>query len=75
VTDAERTAYKERIAAWQRAAPVLQEVRDTDIRGANTHEAMRAFTGLTAWAVKNRPAEPTSGLVEQQRWFMKLRRT
>jgi hypothetical protein len=74
MTNAERAAYKERVAAWQRAAPVLQEVRDADIRAANTQQAMHAFTGLAVWAVRGYPAPPTSGLIEQQRWFKKLHR-
>jgi hypothetical protein len=72
MTNAVKAAYKERVAAWLRATPIMQEVRDADIRAADTKEAMRAFTGLAAWAVRDCPAPPTSGLVEQQRWFMKL---
>ena len=74
MTDAEKAAIKECIAAWERAAPVLQQVRDEDIRAADTHQAMQLFSGSAEWAVTNRPAAPTSGLVEQQRWFMKFRR-
>jgi hypothetical protein len=74
MTNAEKTAIKERIAAWDRAAPVLQQMRDEDIRTADTHQAMDIFAGSAEWAVTNRPAAPTSGLVAQQRWFMKFRR-
>ena len=74
MTEDEKSATKERIAAWDRAAPVLQGVRDADIRAADTHQAMRVLSGSAAWAVSQRPALPTSGLVEQQRWFMKLHR-
>jgi hypothetical protein len=73
--EAERTALKERIAAWERAAPVLQELRDEDIREADTISAIESMTLLFRDAVKNFPPEPTSGLVEQQRWFAKLRRS
>ena len=72
MTEVEKAAIKERIAAWKRAAPVLEAMRDEDIRNADTADAMRVFTGSATWAVLNRPALPTSGLVEQQRWFMKL---
>jgi hypothetical protein len=74
MTDAEKAAYKERIAAWKRAAPVLQEVRDADIRAADTVAAIESMTLLFRDAVKHLPPRPDSGLVEQQRWFMKLRR-
>ncbi len=74
MTEAEKAAIKERIAAWDRAAPVLQAVRDADIRASDTGQAMRIFSGSALWAAVHRPAPPSSGLVEQQRWFMKLRR-
>jgi hypothetical protein len=34
---------------------------------------MKSFTGLSELASKQRPPAPTSGLIEQQRWFLKLR--
>jgi hypothetical protein len=73
--DAEKAALRERVAAWERAAPVLQEVRDADIRAADTASAIGSMTLLFRDAVKSFPPGPTSGLVEQQRWFAKLRRS
>ena len=61
-------------ARWERAAPLLQQLRDAEIRAADTAQAMRIFSGSAMWAVTHRPAALTSGLVEQQRWFMKLLR-
>jgi hypothetical protein len=72
MTDVEKAALKERVAIWQSAAPLLEAQRDADIRSADTADAMRIFTGSADWAVKHRPALPISGLVEQQRWFMKI---
>jgi hypothetical protein len=72
MTDVEKAALKERVMIWQKAAPLLEAQRDADIRATDTAEAMRIFTGSADWAVKYRPALPSSGLVEQQRWFMKI---
>jgi hypothetical protein len=74
VTPLEKEALRAYVARWRRAAPLLQQVRDADIRAADTAQAMSIFSGSATWAVVHRPAAPTSGLVEQQRWFMKLRR-
>lgn len=71
MTDTERKQTKRWIDAWATAAPVLQQVRDADIRSANTAASMRVFAGSALWASSNRPAEAWSGLVEQQRWFAK----
>lgn len=73
VTDLEKEQIKQHILAWSRASVAMDAVRDEDIRSANTHDAMRVFSGSANWAATHRPASPTSGLVEQQRWFMKLR--
>lgn len=60
------------VARWERATPILAKLREGDIRSANTAEAMRSYTGSANWAVRHRPNPATSGLVEQQRWFMTL---
>jgi hypothetical protein len=72
MTKSQASALRDRLEQWKRAAPVLQQVRDEDIRRADTKDAMRIFTGSAAWAAKHRPPLPASGLVEQQRWFMQL---
>ncbi len=70
--DAEKDAIRERIAQWDRAAPVMQRLRDEDIRAANTAEAIEAFDGFFKDAARHYHPLPTSGLIEQQRWFAKL---
>jgi hypothetical protein len=73
MTEFQANALRKRIKQWQQSAPVLQQVRDEDIRHADTKIAMRIFTGSADWAAKHRPPAPGSGLVEQQRWFMRLK--
>ena len=74
MTEAEKALILERIAAWKRAAPVLQEVRDADIRAADTARMIESTNSLFRDAVKHFPPRPDSGLVEQQRWFKMLHR-
>ena len=74
MTEAHKAAIREHVAAWQRAAPGLQQVRDEDIRTTKTPEAMQLFAGSALWAVQHRPESTESGLVEQQRWFVKASR-
>ncbi len=62
------------VRTWETAAPELQRVRDADIRAADTAGAIESTVGLFRDAVRNLPPRPTSGLVDQQFWFMKLRR-
>jgi hypothetical protein len=72
MNDAARDAIREHVAAWRRAAPVLQQVRDEDIRHAKTPAALQSFAGSALWAAEHRNLSATSGLIEQQRWFAKI---
>ncbi|OYW70755.1 MAG: hypothetical protein B7Z37_29765 [Verrucomicrobia bacterium 12-59-8] len=72
MTDEERTLAKRWVDTWKAAGPLLEKVREDDIRAADTMRDFEIFAGLVEMEVKKRPSLPTSGLVEQQRWFMKL---
>ena len=67
-----KNLIKCRVLQWDVVAPVLQEIRDSDIRRADTPRAMKFFTGAVLAALPNRPPLPWSGLVEQQRVFRKI---
>jgi hypothetical protein len=62
-----------RVGQWQRAGEVMDGVRREEIQGAETARALRNFTGAVLAELRRRPERTTSGLVEQQRWFRKLR--
>ena len=64
---------KARVRQWNAAMPVLQDVRDKDIQLADTARAMKCFSGAVLAALPKHPPQPWSGLVEQQRFFCKLR--
>ena len=73
MTEAERAGLKEYAERWKRLGPLLEAQREEDVRRSDTISNIEAFGRLWMDAVKRCPPEPTSGLVEQQRWFMKLR--
>ena len=68
----EREMIRKSVDAWRRAEPTLERVRRENIRATDTVSGIAAFEGLDIAAAKNRPPEKTSGLVEQQRIFMKI---
>ena len=72
MTDAERELTRRWIDTWAAAAPELQKVRDADIRAADTASMIECTAAMFRDAVRNFPPKPTSGLIEQQRWFMKF---
>ncbi len=73
MTDAECALTKRWVQTWVEAGPELQRVRDADIRAADTASMIECTTALFRDAVQNFPPKPTSGLIEQQSWFMKFR--
>lgn len=61
-------------AAWQQAAAALKELKKQELRAPDYYEKhRRILDDMLQYACKNRTERLTSGLVEQQRWFMKLR--
>ncbi|NDD92132.1 hypothetical protein EBZ37_08615 [bacterium] len=61
------------VRAWKRAGARMQELRDREIREADTVVAMQQLSGAFNQAIAQLPLRDTSGLVEQQAWFSKLR--
>jgi hypothetical protein len=73
MNDQDKDLIKSRVLQWTRAESVLQEVRDNEIRLADTARAMKIFSGAVLAALPNHPPRPWSGLVEQQKFFLKMR--
>ncbi len=73
MTPNERALLREHVARWGRLGPLLERQREEDVRGSDTVQALACFDRLWRDAVRACPPGPTSGLVEQQRWFAKQR--
>lgn len=69
----EKQRIQERIAAWERAGPVMQASRDEAIRKTDTPSAIAALNDAYECAVRDMSPRKTSGLIEQQAWFARLR--
>jgi|688.fasta_scaffold476780_2 hypothetical protein len=59
--------------AWRAAGEALDIVRRQELRALDGHKAIALLTGIANYRLEPRKARPSSGLVEQQRWFMKAR--
>jgi hypothetical protein len=49
--------------------PLLEQIRDQDIRQADTASAIQSFNHAFRTALRDLPPRPTTGLVEWQRWM------
>jgi len=70
MTEAERNWLR----AWRSASVALERVRREELRSLDGRKALALLIGPADYRVAPRVARPSSGLVEQQRWFMKARR-
>ena len=68
-------ANKERlwVRRWRTAGPLLEQLRRDEIRRTDTARAMLQLEDAFAAALRECPPQPTSGLVEQQKWFARWR--
>jgi hypothetical protein len=61
------------VRAWREAAPALEGVRRRELRQLDAGRALALLCGPADYRVPPRAPKPTSGLIEQQRWFKKAR--
>jgi hypothetical protein len=61
------------LAGWQTAGPVLEGLRAEAIRNSDTAAAIEQLSDAFESALLHYPPAATSGLVEQQRIFARLR--
>jgi hypothetical protein len=59
------------VQTWKLAAVELERLRRKEIRELDTYRAIALLCGTADYTRPPRAPKPYSGLVEQQRWFMK----
>jgi len=60
------------VACWQRAGARLEALRREELRRTDTQRALMSLAGAFESCRLHHKPPPTSGLVEQQRWFRRL---
>lgn len=62
------------VKTWQGAGPRLEAIRRVELRALNAYDAIALLCGVADYTVPPRAPKPSSGLVEQQRLFARMRR-
>jgi hypothetical protein len=62
------------VARWQDAGPELEAMRRKEIRDADNLEILEILAPAFNHAVRTLPPRPSSGMVEMQAVFARLRR-
>lgn len=68
----DRELLRQWVDTWRRAAQELDEMRRREIESTDTQEAVQQIFGTGDDSI-DLPPPATSGLVEQQAWFAKVR--
>ena len=59
---------------WKATGAALEKIRRAELRAIDGPRAIELLCGPADYTVPPRAPKPTSGLVEQQYWFMKVGR-
>jgi len=62
------------VEIWKRAGVALERVKRDELRRLDHQHILQLLCGPADYTVPPRAPKPTSGLIEQQRLFMKARR-
>jgi hypothetical protein len=62
---------KKWVAAWKETGPILERLRREELRKLDTQAALSDLLGPVDFTQEPFRPKPTSGLVQQQAWFMK----
>jgi hypothetical protein len=62
------------VRAWQEASEVMEQLRRDELRRIDSLQAISHLCGSADYRVAPRAPKPTSGLIDQQAWFMKAAR-
>ena len=63
------------VRTWREAAPRLELIRRRELRQLDAFTAISHLCGVADYHAAPRAPTPTSGLIEQQRLFARLRRS
>jgi len=65
---------KKWIEGWRRAATALKEIKRRELRDYNYQKNKAVIDGMLQWACDHPTARLGSGLVDQQRFFSKMKK-
>ena len=59
------------VETWKEAGPLLEAIRREELRNLDIQKTIALLYGPADYHSAPRAPKPTSGLIEQQFWFMK----
>lgn len=69
----DREMMRRWVQTWKEAGPLLEEIRREEVREADNVQVVALLEDAFKDAVRRLPQRESSGLVEMQKWFAKMR--
>ena len=69
----DKTDVQQWVRTWAEAGPELEAIRRREVREANNLESLALLEPAFNYAVRTLPLRESSGLVQMQDYFQKLR--
>jgi hypothetical protein len=70
----QRDMMRRWVQTWKEAGPELEAIRQREIREADNLQVLASLESAFNHAARTMPPRTSSGMVEMQAWFAKLRR-
>ncbi len=61
------------VEAWNQAGPELEAIRRREVREADNLKVLALLERAFNYALRTTPPRPSSGMIEMQKWFARLR--
>jgi hypothetical protein len=74
MNESERERIRQWVACWRRAGERMEELRRERLRNTDTQRSLMNLADAFESCRLHHKPRPTSGFVEQQRWFRRLAR-
>ncbi|MDQ6630978.1 MAG: hypothetical protein M3Y82_04370 [Verrucomicrobiota bacterium] len=73
MTSKERALAKKYVDTWKVTGPILDRLRREELKNVDTFKSVQALSGSFDFSIAPYRPQATSGLVEQQAWFKKIK--
>jgi len=73
MTESDKNKIRVWIETWKKAGAALEEIRRHELESDDYGKNQELIDNMLQFACEHRKPRLSSGLVEQQRWFMKMR--
>jgi len=73
MNDLEKNQIKKWVDTWKRAGSALHEIKCKELQSFEYSKNRKIIDEMLQWAHDNRQVRLTSGFIEQQHYFMKMK--